>query len=142
MTDPERKKVLCHEDRCPHALSQDVRQYRERVDIETGPGKGVAEDKDPLDAQMLLNHKAAIEFLVDQGDDLQINASTILNLHALLSDNLLGDPSACGRLRTIPVGISKTVYHPLAIPQLIHECFNKILATSQAIVDPFEQSFR
>jgi hypothetical protein len=101
----------------------------------------VAQDKDPLDAQMLLNHKAAIEFLVEQDNTLRINTSTILNLHALLSDNLLADPSTCGRLRNIAVGIGKTSYVPLAIPQLIEEMFNNILEKARAIQDPFEQSF-
>lgn len=44
-------------------------------------------------------------------------------------------------MRTIPVGIGKTVYQPLVIPQLIEEYFRKILETANAIHDPFEQSF-
>jgi len=39
---------------------------------------------------MVLNHKAAIEFLVDAADEMGFDRQTILNLHALLSDNLLG----------------------------------------------------
>ena len=100
-----------------------------------------AEGKDALEAQMILNHKAAIELLVEQAAEVGFNRYTILNLHALLSDNLLADPQACGRLRAIPVGIAKTVYHPLAVPQLIEECFQHILDTAAAIADPFEQSF-
>ena len=34
-----------------------------------------------------------------------------------------------------------TVYHPLEVPQLIEECFGKILDTAAAIADPFEQAF-
>jgi Fic family protein len=90
---------------------------------------------------MLLNHKAAIEILVEQADEIGFNRYTILNLHALLSDNLLPDSQACGRLRTIPVGITKTVYHPLAVPRLLEECFQHILDTAAAIANPFEQSF-
>jgi Fic/DOC family protein len=100
-----------------------------------------AEGKDALEAQMILNHKAAIELLVEQADEIGFNRYTILNLHALLSDNLLSDSQACGRLRTIPVGIAKTVYHPLAVPQLLEECFQYILDTAAAIANPFEQSF-
>jgi Fic family protein len=76
-----------------------------------------AEGKDAT--QMILNHKAAIEFLVDSADDLAFNRQTILNLHALLSDNLLPDPGASGRLRRIGVGINDSVYHPLEVPQLV-----------------------
>ncbi|MGB5252356.1 MAG: Fic family protein [Sedimenticolaceae bacterium] len=100
-----------------------------------------AEGKDALEAQMILNHKAAIELLVDQADEIGFNRYTILNLHALLADNLLADPQAGGRLRRIPVGIDGTVYHPLEVPQLIEECFETILDTAAAITDPFEQAF-
>ena len=100
-----------------------------------------AEGKDTLEAQMILNHKAAIELLVEQAVEVGFNNYTILNLHALLSDNLLADPQACGRLRAIPVGIGGTVYHPLEVPQLIDECFRQILATASEIIDPFEQAF-
>ena len=41
----------------------------------------------------------------------------------------------------IPVAIAGTVYQPLAIPQLIDECFEQILDTATAIADPFEQAF-
>ena len=100
-----------------------------------------AESKNALEAQMILNHKAAIELLVDQADEIGFNRYTILNLHALLADNLLADPQAGGRLRRIPVGIDSTVYHPLEVPQLIEECFEQILDTAAAITDPFEQAF-
>ena len=101
---------------------------------EAADGKGVKE------AQMILNHKAAIEMLVDQAAETGFNRYTIFNLHALLSNNLL-DPRACGRLRSVPVGVAKTVYHPLEVPQLIEECFQKLLDTATAIQDPFEQAF-
>lgn len=99
------------------------------------------EGKTALEAQMILNHKAAIELLVDQADDISFNRYTILNLHALLADNLLADPLAGGRLRHIPVGIAGTVYHPLEAPQRIEECFDRILAKASAIANPYEQSF-
>ena len=101
----------------------------------------VAEGKDALEAQMILNHKAAIELLVEQAREVGFNRYTILNLHALLSDNLLADARACGRLRAIAVAIGGTVYHPLEVPQLIGECFQQVLDTAAAITDPFEQAF-
>jgi len=99
-----------------------------------------AEGKDTKEAQMILNHKAAIELLVEQAAEIGFNRYTILNLHALLSDNLLADPQACGRLRIRPVGIDGTVYHPLEVPQFVEECFQQILDTATAIRDPFEQA--
>ncbi len=99
------------------------------------------EGKNAMETQMILNHKAAIELLVEQAAEIGFNRYTILNLHALLSDNLLADPQACGRLRVIPVGIAGTVYYPLEVPQLIDECFRQILAIVTEIEDPFEQAF-
>jgi len=100
-----------------------------------------AEGKDAAETQMILNHKAAIEFLVDSAEELDFNRRTILNLHALLSDNLLPDPGASGRLRRIPVEIERSVYHPLEMPQLIDECFQQLVDTGAAIHEPFEQAF-
>ena len=100
-----------------------------------------ADGKDVAEAQMILNHKAAIELLVDEAGEIGFNRYTILNLHALLADNLLADPQAGGSLRHIPVGVEGTVYHPLEVPQLVEECFEQILKAAVAIEDPFEQAF-
>ncbi len=100
-----------------------------------------AEGRQRSEAQMILNHKEAIEFLVGTAEDIGFNRYTILNLHALLANNLLADPDAAGRLRHIGVGIERSVFHPLEVPQLVEECFEQILATTSAIDDPFEQAF-
>lgn len=106
--------------------------------LETGEE---APGKDPGDAQMILNHKDAIEFIVDMAEEIDINRYTILNIHGLLSNNLLLDPKACGRLRKIPVKIGKSVYHPLEVPQLIEDYFHLIIQKAAYIENPFEQSF-
>jgi Fic family protein len=93
-----------------------------------------------LEAQMILNHKEAIEFLIGSADEIGFNRHTLLNLHSILAQNLLPDETAAGRLRRIPVGIGGSVFHPLETPQLIDECFTQILTIAQAIHDPFEQS--
>ena len=100
-----------------------------------------AEGKNLKEAQMIMNHKAAIEFLMEQADGFGINRYTLLNVHALLSNNLLSHSESCGRLRTIPVGITDTVYQPTAIPHLIEECFQTIVDKARAIKNPFEQAF-
>jgi Fic family protein len=99
-----------------------------------------AEGRERSEAQMILNHKDAIEFLVGAADDIGFNRYTVLNLHAILANNLLADQTAAGRLRHIGVGIEKSAFHPLEVPQLIEECFDQILAVAAAIKDPFEQS--
>ena len=101
-----------------------------------------AEGKDAKETQMILNHKAAIELLVQEStDDIGLNRFTLLNLHALLSDNLMADPEASGSLRRRPVDISGSVFTPLAVPQVIEECFSLILTKAGAIGDPFERAF-
>lgn len=100
-----------------------------------------AEGKDRLETQMILNHKAAIEFLVEEAEGIGFNMYTFMNLHALLSENLLADPAASGRLRKRIVEIGGTVYRPLAVPQQIEELFRTILDKAGAIRDPFEQAF-
>ncbi|MEA3467813.1 MAG: Fic family protein [Thermodesulfobacteriota bacterium] len=101
----------------------------------------VAEGKDLQETQMILNHKAAIEMLVEEADQIGFNMFTFLNLHAILSENLLPDDYASGRLRRRPVDISGSVFHPLAMPQALEECFRLLLKKAAAIQDPFEQSF-
>jgi len=98
-------------------------------------GKGVAE------AQMILNHKAAIELLVEEVDRLGFNVMTLQSLHAALSENLVGDQADEGRLRTRIVDISGTSYRPLSIPQQIEAYFRVFLEKTEAISDPFEQAF-
>lgn len=100
-----------------------------------------ATGRNHIEAQMILNHKDAIEFLVGTADEIDFNRYTLLNLHALLSNNLLADPSASGRLRYIAVGIDQSVFHPLEVPQLIETSFNQLLQKAAAIEDPFEQAF-
>lgn len=99
-----------------------------------------AAGRDRLEAQMIVNHKDAIAFLVGAAEDIGFNRYTILNLHGILAHNLLPDEGAAGRLRHIGVGIEKSTFHPLELPQRIEECFNQLLATAAAIEDPFEQA--
>jgi Fic family protein len=100
-----------------------------------------AEGKEALETQMILNHKAAIELLVNDVDLVDFTPYTIFSLHAFLSDGLLADRSAGGRIRHRPVEIGGSVYMPIAMPQRLDELFRIILSMAQEIHDPFEQSF-
>ncbi|MEO7413134.1 MAG: Fic family protein [Opitutaceae bacterium] len=100
-----------------------------------------AEGKAAHETQMILNHKAAIELLAEHAGEIGFNRYTLCNLHALLAENLLPDPTAGGRLRTHAVAIGGSVFHPLELPSAIEECFDQILATAGAIEDAFEQAF-
>lgn len=101
-----------------------------------------AEGKEAIEAQMILNHKKAIELLVDQAEEIGFNRYTLSNLHAALSENLLDDPAEEGRVpRTRAVRITGTTYEPIGIPQRIADLFDLFLAKAAAIHDPFEQAF-
>ncbi len=100
-----------------------------------------ADGKKAEETQMLLNHKAAIELLAEPAEEIGFNRYTICSLHALLSDNLLPDPAAGGRLRDHAVSIGASVFHPLEVPQRIEERFDEMLGKAARIEDAFEQSF-
>ncbi len=100
-----------------------------------------AEGKNARDAQMILNHRAAIEMLVEDAEQIGFNRYTFLNLHAALSENLLDDPNDEGGLRERLVGIEGSVYTPPGVPQKIEEWFDLFLRKVEAIPDPFEQAF-
>lgn len=90
---------------------------------------------------MILNHKAAIELLVDNADSVGFDRFTLMNLHSTLSENLLPNPADEGRLRLHGVEIGRSVYRPLAVPAQIEELLDLMLEKVNAIEDVFEQSF-
>lgn len=100
-----------------------------------------AQGRDLVETQMLLNHKAAIEYIVAEPMTASVDAHTVKTLHALLLENLLANRLDEGRLRSTPVHIGGSPYVPLANPQLIDECFRQLLHTAAEVKDPFEQSF-
>ena len=100
-----------------------------------------AHGKATLETQMILNHKTAIELLVENIDTAQLNRYTLMNLHSALAENLLPNPADEGRVRQHAVDIGKSVYRPLHTPQQIEEVLEALLGKAQQIRDPFEQSF-
>lgn len=100
-----------------------------------------AHGKAAIETQMILNHKTAIELLVENIENAQINRYTLMNLHSALAENLLPNPADEGRIRRHAVDISKSVYRPLSSPQAIEEALELLLDKANRIGDPFEQSF-
>ena len=100
----------------------------------------VAQGKAAIETQMILNHKAAIEFLVENADTAGFNRFTLLNLHSMLSENLLPNPADEGRLRQHGVEIGGCVHRPLAVPAQTEEMLDLLLDKANRIEDPFEQS--
>ena len=70
----------------------------------------VAQGKAAIETQMILNHKTAIEMLVDNADRAALDRYTLMNLHSALAENLLPNPADEGRLRCHAVDISQSVY--------------------------------
>jgi hypothetical protein len=100
-----------------------------------------ATGKGAFETQMILNHKAAIELLVENLDTLSFNRYTVMNLHSALSENLLPNPADEGRVRFHAVDIGQSVYRPLANPLRIDGTLTLLLQKLDQISDPFEQSF-
>lgn len=100
-----------------------------------------AEGKVHEETVMIMNHKEAILFLVENAQDIELTSLTIRNLHHLLSQDLLANPNACGNIRTSEVNIGQSTYKPLDNPHILKELFELILQKAKKINDPFEQSF-
>ena len=100
-----------------------------------------ASGKAAIETQMILNHKTAIELLVENIDGAGFNRYTLMNLHSALAENLLPNPADEGRIRQHAVDIGKSVYRPLSTPGQIEDALEVLLAKANQIRDPFEQSF-
>jgi len=100
-----------------------------------------ARGKAAIETQMILNHKTAIELLVENIDSAEFNRYTVMNLHSSLAENLLPNPSDEGRIRQHAVDIGRSVYRPLSTPQQIEDALDAMLDKAKQITDAFEQSF-
>lgn len=101
-------------------------------------GRSAAND---ADATMLLNHKDAIEFLVDAVPEQGITVPVVRNLHSVLMQGLLADPNAVGAIRRKIVSIDDSVYIPSQVPSLLEEMLGQVIEKSRLIRNPIEASF-
>lgn len=102
---------------------------------EGAPGRGLQE------TQMILNHMAALRYLVEAAGAIAPDPGTVQNLHALLMENLLPNPMDEGCLRVTPKRIRGSAYLPTAVPQALEDGFRQTLRTARTIDDPYEQAF-
>ncbi|MDE0064954.1 MAG: Fic family protein [Gammaproteobacteria bacterium] len=100
-----------------------------------------AEDKSRIETQMILNHRAAIELLVENADAAGFNRYTLLNLHGSLSENLLSDPEDEGRLREDDVNPGNGASLSKTMRRKLDEVLDIVLEKAAGVRDPFEQSF-
>lgn len=113
-----------------------------RLDTQKLVEEGIsAEGKVHEETVMIMNHKEAILFLIENAKDIELNSLTIRNLHHLLSQDLLANPEACGNIRTLEVDIGQSTYKPLSNSHVLRELFELLLQKAKKIEDPFEQSF-
>lgn len=88
---------------------------------------------------MILNHKEAIRYLVDNASKLEISEQTIFTLHYLLSDGLVESRYA-GKIRDHEVRIGGSTYIPYDAKKHLQNQFTEIIKKAAAIKNPFEQS--
>lgn len=100
-----------------------------------------AEGKVQEETIMIMNHKEAIEFIIENAEEIPLSPFTIRNVHYLLSQDLLANPNACGKEREIEVNIGQSAYIPLGNPHQLKKYLVQLLLKVEQINDPFEQSF-
>ncbi len=88
---------------------------------------------------MILNHKEAIRYLVDNARMVEVSVNVIRTLHYLLSEGLV-ESFETGKVRRHGVRISGSTYHPYEDPRRLELQLKKIAAKAALIKDPFEQS--
>jgi fido (protein-threonine AMPylation protein) len=111
-----------------------------RLDTEVLFRSGHANPQDK-DAIMLLNHKRAIEFLIDEVPLYGLTVMVIRNIHTLLMQGLLHDEDSLGAIRQKVVNISNTAYVPAHMPSLLEEMLGIIVAKARDIKNPVEAAF-
>lgn len=97
-----------------------------------------AKGKDKAEAQMILNHKKALDFiLANKNYFADLELKKIIKIHELLTEevNIKKD------FRNHPVGITGTIYRPLPKRKDIETAMKKLLETVSSIKNPFVKAF-
>lgn len=98
-----------------------------------------AEGKLDAEKAMILNHKEAIRYLVDNASRIEVSSTVICTLHYLLSDGLV-EPAEAGKVRKHGVRIGGSTYIPFEDPRKLEQQLKQISEKAARIQDPFEQS--
>ena len=99
------------------------------------PGKSLR------DTATILNHEAAIRYVVKELAEIRIGWRWLRNVHAFLSYGLLQDPTLLGDLRRAPTTIGRSTYIPIDCRSELREELDVLLSRAARIDNPFEQSF-
>lgn len=100
----------------------------------------VAKGKTALESKMILNHRDAIRYLLDNIATVALDWVTLRDLHALLSDGLLDDPADSGRIRRRVVAIGQSSYRPLDNEFQLRDAVDALLSAVSDEADPFNRS--
>ena len=97
-----------------------------------------AKNKTNFETQMVLNHKAALEFIVEHPDLFteEISFATIEEIHRHISDNLQIAPGIRKRI----VKISASNYHPLVQPAKLQESTETALSIISRQTNPLRKA--
>jgi Fic family protein len=96
---------------------------------------------DDLEASMLLNHKDAIEFMVDAVPEYGITVPVVRNIQSLLMQGLLDNPDSLGAIRQTVVNITDSVYVPTQVPNLLEEMLGTVIEKARQVKNPVEAAF-
>jgi len=96
---------------------------------------------DDEDATMLLNHKEAIEFMVDAVPEYGMTTPVVRNIQSLLMQGLLDNPDSIGAIRKTVVNITDSVYMPTQVPTLLEEMLGIVIEKARYIKNPIEAAF-
>jgi len=97
-----------------------------------------ARGKDKAEAQMILNHKTALDFILKNSTYFtEYTDEKVKKMHSLLVEDL----DIRDDFRNHPVGIGGTLYRPLAKQKEISEAMMQLVTLIAQQKDPFEKAF-
>lgn len=95
--------------------------------------------KSQVETQMILNHKNAIKYIIDNKNEIHLDKQDFQNIHILLWKWLLLE-DYLWKIRTSEVNIWWSAYSPLDNHFQLNEQFDLFLKKLNEIKNPFEQS--
>ncbi|MDH0867090.1 Fic family protein [Mitsuaria sp. GD03876] len=103
-----------------------------------GAGDALPASKDET---MVINHQLAIDVMLRYARPAGLTRRLVEQMHAALMRNLLGNPDDLGRVRRHKVEIEHSVYSPCAIPALLQEVLEHVVAKASVTRNPVEAAF-
>lgn len=97
-----------------------------------------AKGKNKADAQMILNHKKTLDFILANKNYLEnISLDKIIKIHEFLTEKI----DIKREFRDHPVGITGTIYRPLPRKNDIEGAMEKLVRSLVAVESPFVKAF-